>query len=374
VTQDPRSPRAPADAPSPSDVDRPGDVEAAERSRRLRWALVAAVGLGVAAVGAYLLIKGSRAAAPPDAARVQAIAGVGLLRSGSTDYQAIDTALRTGTVVPGSERLLKDKGVHGALERVTLEYVDGGITKQMDAVRRPPSKDAIQEEFVSKFAHALGIDYLFAKGAVRPDGFAYVEFVPGEQARRVGVDAVEDLDRVLTGWYLENHPELGAELAARHAVRDRQLLQFTDYTVAMLDRHKRNVMVDVAHHGVRYIDNGSMGRGELANALEPLMISFYQSGRAGGSSVVLDPGTLEVIRERLTPDVLAELHGVLARSPQGSLPTLSLSGRFDLAGPGFLERMQARVDHVLATGAFEYHRSGFWDWFSEHVGNWLNSR
>lgn len=280
----------------------------------------------------------------------QTLEGGRLLRTGTpTELDSIERLLREGRVVRNTIGDMPDRGISGPLQCMVVEAGDGS-KRTAQVLRKPPHAQPAQEDFGYQLARTLGIDHLFAKTGLRPDGSALTTIVPGVQARKAGVHDVRALEQTLARGYARTHPQLPARERTAAARIDRQLLQFYDYLVATADRHNRNVMVDAAQGSVHFIDLGRAGAGETFDRLRPALATFYQGA---GRRIELDPVTVDVIRRRLDADALARLHVRLGASRDGAR-TWSLRGPVRLADERYLHTMQARLQHVLDNGWYEY--------------------
>lgn len=340
---------------------------------------VATVGAAIGGIAAWRGFRSGQKAflihatpTTPNQAALDSLAAHGLLeasgnvrllhgRSGQT-LDALERQLATGRVVSGSERALVPKsqeGVNGTMQTKLLESPDGSAA--IRAIERPPAKDGLEEIFAWQLARKLGIDHLFAGAAQRsgaPAGTAMVEHVPGNTFK-----LQETSDRSIHGLLRANydltHPGLPSATREKLATIDQQLLQFFDYLTANFDRHGGNVLADRATGAVHYIDQGAIAWGESLNPLRPTMKPESLNGIGGAGTIRLDPETVEVIRQRLTPDDLRELHNIVKTRVESG-PPRTMKERVGplqdalVRSSWYEDNMVMRRNHALRSGTLTY--------------------
>ena len=336
-------------------------------SKTLTYALGAAgVVAGVAAVRGYhrMMLRNINTGAPNQAA-LDSLRGLGMLGPDGRikllrerTPQALDgleNLLANGRIKPGSEQLLSDKGVNGQLKSMLIESRDG--TQSVRAIERLPKAESLQEDFAWQVARRLGIDYLFpgvAQRAGAPPGTMMIEMVPGKQLKKLGIENSAQLEKVVHSFYAKNHPELGKAGIAKAARIDVQLLQSFDYILANYDRHTANAMADLATGQAHFIDNGLVAAAEdPLNPLKPTLQHGLQAGLGKKGKVKLDPETVEVLRQRLTPDDLTSIHSRLDPAVDG-VPALDRVFLGVARSDFYRDNMVMRRNSLISNAGYSY--------------------
>lgn len=271
-----------------------------------------------------------------------------LLRTGDpTKLDAVEQLLRNGVTRAEDVSAPVGAGINGQLHAHVLhDPVDAG--RQIVAVSKPVNAQAAQEEYGWKLGRAMGIDHLLAPTARGADGQARIALAPGTSLSQGGVTNVEQLESSLMKSYTN---DAGLRISERDAARaarvDRELLQVFDYLGANNDRHLGNGLVDAATGRVTFIDYGHMGTGTGKDALAPSLRAFQPHDR-----IELSPDTLAILRRRLTPEVLDQVHATLAQGPRPPAGTMSQRMLDKVDTPSFRNDVRARLEHILETGGF----------------------
>jgi len=244
----------------------------------------------------------------------------------------------TGRTVGGTDN------VNGQLNVVRAQLGAEGV----DAITKSVRAQGVQEYVAPRIGELFGIGHLFPATVLRNDA-AIIAFVPGTTAKGAGVTSVATLDAALGAMYLR----MGATRleAGASATRDRQLLGTFDYALANDDRHPANLMV--ARSQVSAVDQGSIGNGEMPDALVPRLGKWYQGGEVDGR-VRLDAAALEVVRSIEPQALLRELDGLAAARTGLARTDALLDG---VASDTYRERVLQRLRHVQENGSYEWRSS-----------------
>lgn len=306
--------------------------------------------------GSELLI--ARGLRPMRLAEVDSVLAEGrLLRT--REPAALDAAerlLSEGAVVPGKDWAVRSRtanNINGTL--LGREVTDGSAT--MRIVRKQARNDAAQEIFGWRVARLTGIDYLYPVTGRRPSGSAYIELVRGREFGEGAVTSRNELRSALSSWYTLHATDLTPQARTKWSRIDHQLSEFVDYLLANVDRHTGNGMFHPSSGELHLIDFGYIGRGH--NPARPLMPTmrrwFMQSST---NQVMLDAETLRIIRRRVTPDALRQLHEeVFAVASTEGLDASHSKWLKYWKSQQSLDDMLARLDYVLSTGTFFYSPS-----------------
>jgi hypothetical protein len=281
-------------------------------------------------------------------------------------------------VLEGARILDREQGRLGGINgRIKHATVDGtGVAgHDVHAIVKRVHEQGAAEEFTWELAKTLGLHSYFPAVGRRDSGSAYVQRVTGSQPRY----GTPELEQIAQRWYRDHVPGLPARAERRAARTDIELLHFVDYLVANSDRRGANMIVDERKGTVNWIDNGLVGMGDhpsldpaskhrLAPELQygELLTTAERRTWPPPERAFYDVGddAIQVIRERLTPEKLAELHGLLQqrvdrRDIAGSRMDehKSRSNRSMLEWVGsdrFLDNMQARLGAAVRSGGFHF--------------------
>ncbi len=296
----------------------------------------------------------------PTGAVADALAAGRLIRTGSDEaLDQLEAALRTGPIDLSTKRMVGE-GMNGPLYRYQLH--DDRLASAAPAwvVEKGAGAQATQEEFGWRVARELGIDHLVAAAMRRADGAVRIVYHEGSGVTVAGVTDVARLEQALAKSYLGDTTLALSPLEAAQAARiDRQLLQVFDYLLANNDRSGSNALFDAATKQFRYFDSGHAGRGQLpvngGTTLEPAL-QLFQAGRDGGR-IDLDPVVVDLLRRRLTPDRIDQLHAdVFHAADMPGPPARSYGERFigHASSDAYRTGITARLQHVLETGGYTH--------------------
>lgn len=259
---------------------------------------------------------------------------------------AIRTALAraplrdTGRTVGGGDN------VNGALR--VLETVG---EPSYGIIAKPAAAGAVQEVVAARIGARLGIDHLLPVAVLRDDT-ALLQLIDGAPAGSLGVRSSAALDTALAGRWVQ--AGAGPAQAQRAAQRDRELLSTFDHLLSNDDRHPANLML--GHRAVGAIDQGSIGNGEMPDALVPRLAPwFVADATTVGGHVQLGADALAAVRALDPAGVAGELRALRDAAGMPNLHNPLLDG---VASSAFADRVLQRLDHVQRTGGF--------DWVSAH--------
>lgn len=299
-------------------------------------------------VAALDALRGASIAASGTSALDDALRAGRLLRTGQpAKLDALEQLLRTGVTKADGVSARVGAGINGELHAHILHNT-ADSSSSVVAVAKSLNAQAAQEEYGWKLGRAMGIDHLLAPTARDASGRAQIALAPGTSLSHGGITDVGKLEAALTASYTSDTAlHLSAADAARAGRIDRELLQFFDYLGVNNDRHLGNGLIDAATNRITFIDYGFMGTGTGKNPLVPSLRAFQSRER-----IELSQDTLDILRKRLTPDVLDEVHATLNAGPPPAAGSMSARTLSKVTSPQFRHDVDARLQHVLETGGF----------------------
>lgn len=197
----------------------------------------------------------------------------------------------------------------------------------------------------STFAGLIGLDHFVPLAVPQAADGARMLFRPGVELRKLADVSAEDLVQIRAARLARVAPQLDVATRQRVAKMEIELLQTIDYLLANSDRHRGNILVDIATGEISFIDQGAIGDGEFwqkftgGSPLRPKLNPLIQ-GADGHTSLSTD--TIEWLTSRLDDQVIDEW---MAGNPLGTA-RLTRDGVVD------------RLGEVMRRGSFDYAVKG----------------
>ncbi len=290
---------------------------------------------------------------------------VALLQRDSAALSRMEDIFRTGVIDDSRQLVLGDHGTNGVLKRVIVRNTAG--TEAYEAIIKPPNAQVAQEEFAYRFGKRLGIDVPVA--VRRPEHGILIEFMKGQQADQASVASAQAIEGLLHKRVIDATRGMQNIDTATSARVERELRQVLDYLTANYDRQPANVLVNTDTGRVAWIDNGAVGLGTGLRSKNPRLKDAFQVPKGSPARVDLHPLTVQIIKERITPEFIRSIHSdYLKTTVDGNVDTLQKVWLKGL-GMGWLpHQMEKRLEHVVKHGYYTYNRAPVLNAVGSNIG------